>query len=667
MSSRKSLAIAFAIVLLAGQTAHAAISFFQAEDSFAISPQPEFLSVADMNGDGLEDVVVISPRSDEVNVLLSFPDQPSRFSPVGVDRFGSSLRRGAAGDVTRDGNPDIVVPDQRQDGVWVLVGDGNGRVGNPGFFPVGRNPYAVAIADFDGVRGNDIAVTDQRLSNVTILLNDGGSPPRFTRGPIFTTGDEPLTVLAIDVNGDGEEDLVTLNEGGPRVKSISVLIFQMVTAGLPVFSAAENFSVGERPSSMQAADLNDDGFNDIVMLNRPTGTGNSDVNILISRGTGVFDGPTQFEVPCPFFTGGAFCRSRALTVGDFDNNGTVDLGVFLTDPRRAGTGSGIDNDALQIFAGRGDGQFNGGGVLRTPKTPISAIAVNLNGDDLIDLAGGFQRNTNITAFTNASTPGASSNGDPCTVGGSCLSGICVEGVCCASSCEDNESCALPRREGTCQRREIEVVPCTFDDECFDIPEPGDDGILSKMGSAARTAAPKGAVTSIPTKACASRPFRTAPSASTSAIATPVSAQTGAVAAKPATMDSAATMVSVEISAISANPAPKTASARPTFAIASPVCVAAKSATTSRSATIRAPASPPIRLRGCARSAIPATTTSSVPTKTASTVSAARWRLVRSGKCVSLRTANARPNQLRRRLRSRRTTARPAEFRPSALP
>ncbi len=475
MSPRKYFAIIFAVSLLGAHAAPAAISFFEAENGFAISPQPESLSVADVNGDGLEDVVVISRQSDEVNVMLARPDQPSRFSRVGVDEFGTTLRLGVAADVTRDDVPDLVVADQGQDGVWVLVGAGDGRLLEPTFFPIGRNPYAIAIADFDNQRGPDIAVTDQRLDNVTILLNDGGSPPRFTRGPIFQVGDEPLSILAIDVNGDGEEDLVTLNEGGPRVKSISVLIFDDVRAGLPVFESNRESGVGANPSSLNGADLNNDGLVDLIMLNRPTGGGNSETNVLISAGDGTFIGPSIASVPCPFFTGGAICRARTMTTGDFDGNGTIDIAVFQNDPRRVDTGSGINNDAISIFAGRGDGEFLAGPVLRSPKSPISAVAADLDNDGRPDIVAGFQRATNITAFINASTPGGSANGEPCAVGGTCLSGICVEGHCCASSCNDGETCAAPEREGTCVRIPP-VIPCDFDVECFDIPNEGDDGM-----------------------------------------------------------------------------------------------------------------------------------------------------------------------------------------------
>jgi len=469
MSRRKSFVIAFAVTaLLVAQTSHAAITFFEATLGFPVSPQPEDLFPADMNGDGLEDVVVVSRQSDAVNVLLSFPDQPARFSPVAVENFGSQLRRGAVADVTRDGRPDLVVPDQRQNGVWVLVGDGQGRLTNPGFFPVGRSPFAVAIADFDGLRGADIAVTDQRLGNVTILLNDGGSPPRFSRGPIYAVGDTPETIIALDVNDDGRMDLVTLNEGGRRVKSISILVFQSMTAGLPVFGPAQNFGVGERPSAMKAIDLNNDGFDDLVMLNRATGDLNGEVNIMLSRGDGIFDGPTVFPVPCPFFTGGIVCRARTVALADFNNNGAVDIAVLLSDPRRTGTGAGIENDAMQIFGGRGDGRFLAGPVLRTPKSPLAAVALNLNGDDLIDLAVGFQRTTSIVAFTNASSGGDLGNGEGCLVGGECLSGRCTEGVCCASDCADDETCVVPGREGTCQRVSV-PVECEFDDDCFGIP------------------------------------------------------------------------------------------------------------------------------------------------------------------------------------------------------
>ena len=462
--------------LLYAQASMAGISFFQA-DPFPISPQPDFLAVADVNRDGLDDVVVVSPTSDEVNVLLAAPDQPSRFAPVAVGSFGSKLRRHAVGDLNEDGRPDLAVPDQGADGVWVLLGDPSGNFVNPAFYSLGRIPYAVAISNFDGVRGNDIAVADQRLGNVSILLNDGGTPPRFTRGPVFAVGDDPRTVLAMDVNGDNRDDLVTLNEGGPRVKSISVLIFQGVTAGLPVFSDKIDYGVGENPSQMNAGDVNNDGLLDLVMLNRLPGSGNSDVNILISRGDGVFIGPTRFEVPCPFYTGGAFCRARGLAVGDYDNNGTVDLAVTLTDPRRAGTGAGIENDAMQIFGGRGDGVFVSGPVLRTPKSPVALISAELNGDSLLDLAGGFQRASNVTAFTNASTPGTKGNGDECFLGDECLSSRCTNGVCCATQCEDNEICNVPGREGFCQPVVVKVE-CFDDLECVDIPNDGDPGFCA---------------------------------------------------------------------------------------------------------------------------------------------------------------------------------------------
>jgi len=256
-----------------------------------------------------------------------------------------------------------------------------------------------------------------------------------------------------------------------------VLVFQGVTAGLPVFSDATNFGVGANPSQMNVADVNNDGLLDLVMLNRVTGTGNSNVDILLSRGDGVFIGPTSFEVICPFNTGGAYCRSRALATGDFDNNGTIDLAVTLTDPRRVGTGAGLDNDAMQVFAGRGDGGFIPGTVLRTPKSPISLVSLELNGDDLVDLAGGFQRGTNVTAFNNASTPGTKGNGDSCFLGEECISGRCTNGVCCGTQCEDNEVCKVPGREGVCTP--INPAPECFDDEeCVDFPDEGDPGFCS---------------------------------------------------------------------------------------------------------------------------------------------------------------------------------------------
>jgi hypothetical protein len=288
-------------------------------------------------------------------------------------RVGDTLRDLAIGDLDRDGRQDVVVADQAGDGVHILLGKGDGTYIDPYLItvPNSRSVVGVAIANLDDTGGPDLAVIDRRENKVFILLNDNGSPPRFRRGGDFVVGLEPQQILAIDLNKDGKLDLVTLDVGGPRVKDVSVALLKRVQQGFPEFEEPVQFVVGENPSNMIAADVNNDGTPDIAMLNRPSGTGRvSDVDVLLATGTGALLPPPGIEVPCPFFTNGQPCKGLALTAGDYDGNGTVDLMVALTDPRSRG--SSVDLvDAAQAFGGRGDGVFVPGPVFAIQKSPQS--------------------------------------------------------------------------------------------------------------------------------------------------------------------------------------------------------------------------------------------------------------------------------------------------------
>jgi len=454
MSRSRSALFSLAVLLFSAQGATAAISFSSAEP-YTVAARPEYMTIGDLNRDRRGDIVVVSPQSNEVNILLGDANSAQRFNPGTSLRFGKTLSQPTIGDLNADNNPDVVVPDEGAKGVWILLGRGDGTFLPPFIVNVGRNPFAVAIANFDGIQNNDLAIADRRQDRVFIRLNDGQNPPRFAVGPELTVGDSPEAIAAVDVNKDGKADIITLNVGGPRVKDVSVLLFQRVAAGFPAFDTERRYLVGENPEAFNVADLNKDNVPDLVMLNRPSGTGNSNVDVLLADGTGQFFARPGLEVPCPFFTGGLFCRARALTVGDFDGNGNTDLAIAITDPRRFS-----QTDAMQVFAGRGDGGFVGGAVFSIGKAPTTVVSPDLTGDGPPDLAVATKRILAVQAFLNVSTPGDKANGTECVLGDECLSGRCTNGRCCATQCFDTERCDVPGNEGVC----LPVVPA---EECFD--------------------------------------------------------------------------------------------------------------------------------------------------------------------------------------------------------
>lgn len=459
--------------LLTAHSALAVINFVGAEQT-SVPPQPDYMQSADMNNDGLQDIVVVSPASKDVSTYLADPSQPSRFAPARSVRVGDTLRGFAIGDLNRDGRNDVVVSDQAANGVHIMLGKGDGTYLDSYLItvPNSRSPYGVAIANFDDSGGPDLAVIDRRENKVFILLNDNGSPPRFRRGGDFVVGLSPEEILAIDLNKDGKRDIVTLDLGGPRVKDVSVVLFKRVQQGFPEFEEPIQYVVGENPDNMIAGDFNADGVDDIAMLNRPSGTGRvSEIDVMMATGTGALLPPPGIPVPCPFFTNGQPCRALTMTDGDYDGNGTVDLMVTVTDPRSRGSGVQLV-DAMQAYSGRGDGNFVPATVFAIQKAPRSMATGDITGDGKPDVMVGSQRSLSLQAYINVGSPGGAQNGASCQVGDECLSARCTNGVCCGSQCTASEVCNIPGREGICvPESDHMLTDCEDPSDCGDEARP----------------------------------------------------------------------------------------------------------------------------------------------------------------------------------------------------
>lgn len=453
--------------LLFAQSALAGINFVGAELT-SVPPKADYMATGDFNNDGLADVVVVSTASKNVSTFLAAPDSPSRFAPARSVLVGDTLRGMAVGDLNRDGRLDVVVSDQAVNGVHILLGKGDGTFLNPYLIPVAnsRTPYGVAIANFDDSGGPDLAVIDRRENKVFILLNDNGSPPRFRRGGDFVVGLEPNEVMALDLNKDGKQDVVTLDLGGPRVKDVSVTLLKRVQQGFPEFEVPVQYVVGANPSHMISGDFNNDGTPDLAMLNRPSGTGRvSSIDVLMATGTGALLPPPGIPVPCPFFTNGQPCKGLSLAAGDYDGNGTVDLAVAVTDPRSRGSSVNLV-DAMQAFGGRGDGGFVPGPVFAIQKAPQSMATGDVTGDGKPDVMIAALRSLSLQAFINVGSPGGFQNGDSCLTGDECLSARCTNGVCCGAACEPNEVCNIPGREGICVPQSTgEIIECVDPSDC----------------------------------------------------------------------------------------------------------------------------------------------------------------------------------------------------------
>ena len=184
----------------------------------------------------------------------------------------------AVADVNGDGIPDLVVANKTSSSVSVLLGNGDGTFQAQQTFAAGPGPTSVAVGDVNGDGNPDIAVADYSGSTVSVLLGNGNGT--FQAQQTFTSGAAPYAVTMADVNGDGKPDLAVANYGG---FSVSVLLGN----GDGTFQAAQTFvSTGAGPDDVAAGDVNGDGRLDLAVVNFSSGT----AKVILGSGKGNFTG-----------------------------------------------------------------------------------------------------------------------------------------------------------------------------------------------------------------------------------------------------------------------------------------------------------------------------------------------------------------------------------------
>ena len=142
---------------------------FLAPISSATAQHPEGVAVADLNGDGIPDVVAAGVYGG-VTVFLGNGDGTLK---PGVYHSGFSSYGGhvVVGDFNGDGVPDLAVAGA--DEVGVFLGNGDGTFQAP-FISYNTPSFDLAMGDFNGDGLPDLAVTSYRAAGtVSILLNDG--------------------------------------------------------------------------------------------------------------------------------------------------------------------------------------------------------------------------------------------------------------------------------------------------------------------------------------------------------------------------------------------------------------------------------------------------------------------------------------------------------------
>jgi adhesin/invasin len=329
------------------------------------------IALADFNGDKKLDFVTGNPAGQFVAVGLGNGDGTFRDSPHYNESVGMWSNGIAVGDFNRDGNLDVAQAGGGTGvGLSLMLGTSHGVFKAATFIDLGVGVNGavtfVRAVDVNGNGSPDIVCGNSKGVVVLLGLGTGKFKPAVTY--VVSPTSYPVVGWLADVNNDGKLDIVTSNKDG----TMSVLL----NKGSGLFGAATVFAsgTGAYPSGFVLADFNRDGKVDIVVSDFQA----ANLELLLGNGNGTFQPPVLLSSPV---------RPGDVIAADFNKDGKLDLAIPSND----------DSGSLAILFGNGNGTFTTGNVydwfddsgcstLPCGHYPVSLVAVDLNGDNNLDLA-----------------------------------------------------------------------------------------------------------------------------------------------------------------------------------------------------------------------------------------------------------------------------------------
>jgi hypothetical protein len=376
-----------------------------------VYPLPQYddegLILADVNGDGLPDIVlgtaegVLGHTANYMTILLNrgngdFGPAPAEFSDVAVNNNAANPTNPIGltlSDLTGNGKLDLVTTNwgypienltngqvpvpptinptagtvNPHGTISVFPGNGDGTFGTEQQYEVGARAIAVQAADLTGNGKKDLVVVNAVENTVSLLKGNGDHT--FQPAITVAVGQGPTSLALADFNGDGKLDVAVTNVTDGTV---SVLLNQSTPGNLS-FQVAGVYPVGINPSGVVARDFNHDGKMDLAVVNGgdyTSPTGATTVSILMGNGDGTFGSATTQVLWGGFYGSGG----DGIVSADF-GNGEQDLAV-----------ANFSKGEVMILKGHGDGTFTPAGTYVTGAGTEGIVAADFNGDGKVDVA-----------------------------------------------------------------------------------------------------------------------------------------------------------------------------------------------------------------------------------------------------------------------------------------
>lgn len=214
------------------------------------------------------------------------------------------------GDLNVDGDADVAVVHANGFGsnnVVVFLGDGLGGLARGQSVPIPSSAPGLATGDFNGDGVQDLLASGSRLTNVLLGYGNGTFLRVDTRSGRMGAG-----YAVADFNEDGRSDFYA---SGNQALVLGEGSGHFAAPDFPIVSPGWAFVLAVRKG-----DLNEDGRDDLAVLESDQSTGKFVLDLLLSAPGGALARTT-----IPLTTAYSSTGAETLSVGDFDGDGHLDL------------------------------------------------------------------------------------------------------------------------------------------------------------------------------------------------------------------------------------------------------------------------------------------------------------------------------------------------------
>ena len=276
------------------------------------------IHATDLNGDGNTDLLFSSIESNSITWLENKGNNSYAPHPISIKINGSVSVFPT--DLNGDGNMDVLSASRYDNSISWYKNDGNGIFFKQLITKDANGPWAVYAEDIDG--DGDVDVLSVNEYDNTIVWYSNNGKESFKANTVISKVEDIWTIYAADVDFDGDVDILTETED-----ENNIIWYENNGEAEPSFTFHDwlTSSVNAEPYTIIATDLDDDGDEDIVSDWNPYYDSNA-TSYLHWRENNGAEQPSFSGVNIALDSAGpCLYACSAVEVADLDGDGDFDL------------------------------------------------------------------------------------------------------------------------------------------------------------------------------------------------------------------------------------------------------------------------------------------------------------------------------------------------------